>query len=173
MNNIDWAPVYLLPQKTTIESRMRIFQYKILNNILYLNSRLYKFGYVESPMCSLCNSETETMTHLFCHCSKTDQMWDSLTSWCKDCLTLPLLEPNTAILGFCDIRDEKSKLINYILTLFKYFLYANRNIKHAVNFHALKLFISSVKKIEQKIAFKGNRLDQHFSKWQPIAHLVD
>ena len=91
MNDIDWATVYLLPQKTTIESRMHIFQYKILNNILYLNNRLYKFGYVESPMCSLCNSETETMTHLFCHCSKTDQMWNSLTSWCKGCLTLSVL----------------------------------------------------------------------------------
>ena len=46
MNNIDLATVYLLPQKTTIESRMHIFQYKILNNILYLNNRLYKFGYM-------------------------------------------------------------------------------------------------------------------------------
>ena len=57
-NDRDWATVYLLPQKTTIESRMRIFQYKILNNILYLNNRLHKFGYAES---SYCNSETETM----------------------------------------------------------------------------------------------------------------
>ena len=154
MNNIDWATVYLLPQKTTIESRMRIFQYKTLNNILYLNNRLHKFGYVEFPMCSLCNYETETMTHLFCHCSKTDQMWNSLTSWC---FTLPLLEPSTAILGFCDIRDEKSKLINHILTLFKYFIYANQNIKHAVNFHALKLFISSVQKNRAKNCFQGKQ----------------
>ena len=64
-NDIKWATVYLLPQKTTIESRMRISQYKILNNILYLNNRLHKFGYVEYPLCSLCNSETETMTHPF------------------------------------------------------------------------------------------------------------
>ena len=34
--------------------------------------------------------------------------------------------------------------MNHILTLFNYFISANRNIKHAVNFHALKLFISSV-----------------------------
>ena len=127
INNIDWATVYLLPQKTTIESRMSIFQYRILNNILYLKSGLYKLGYVESTMCSVCNSETETMTHLFCHCSKTDHMWNSLTSWCKRCLTLPVLEPSTAILGFCDIRDEKRKLINHILILLKFFLYANRN----------------------------------------------
>ena len=137
------------------------------------NNRLYKFGYVESPMCSLCSSETETMTHLFCNCSKTDQMWNSLTSWYKGCLTLPVLEPSAAILGFFDVRDEKSRLINHILILFKFFLYANRNIKHTVNFHALKLFISSVQKIENKIAFNGNKLDQHLSKWQQIAHLVD
>ena len=171
MNNIDWATVYLLPQKTTTESRMRIFQYKIMNNILYLNNRLYKFGYVESPICSLCNFETEIMTHSFCYCSKTDQMWNSLTIWCKDWFTLPLIEPSTANLGFCDIRDEKHKHINHILTLFKYFLYGNRNIKHTVNLYALKLFISSVQKIEQKIAFIGNRLDKQFSKWQQIAHL--
>ena len=40
-NDTDWATVYLLLQKTTTESRMRIFQYKILNNILYLNNRLH------------------------------------------------------------------------------------------------------------------------------------
>ena len=109
-NDTDWATVYLLPQKT-IESRMRIFQYKILNNILYLNNRLHKFGYIESPLCSLCNPETETMTHLFCHCSKTIQLWSSLSNWCKEYLTLPMLEPSAAILGFWNINDEKSKLI--------------------------------------------------------------
>ena len=117
-NDIGWATVYLLPQKTTIESRMRIFQYKILNNILYLNNRRYKFGYVESPLCSLCNSETETMIHLFCHCSKTLQLWRSLPNWCKECLTLPTLEPSTAILGFGISMTKKANS----LTIFLYYL---------------------------------------------------
>ena len=120
-NDIEWATVYLLPPKTTIESKTRIFQYKILNNILYLNNRLHKFDYIESLLCSLCNSETETMAHLFCHCSKILQLWSSLSNWCKEYLTLPMLEPSTAILGFWNINDEKSKLINNILILFKYF----------------------------------------------------
>ena len=47
-NDIDWATVYSIPQETTIESRMRIFHYKILNNVLYLNNRLHKFSYIES-----------------------------------------------------------------------------------------------------------------------------
>ena len=79
-NDTEWATGYLLSQKTTIESRMHIFQKKILNNILYLNNKLHKFGYAESPLCSLCNSETETMTHLFRHCSKTIQFGGSLSN---------------------------------------------------------------------------------------------
>ena len=117
-NDIDWATVYLLPQKTTIESRMHIFQYKILNNILYLNNRLYKFGYVQSLLCSLCNSETETMIHLFCHCSKTLQLWSSLSNWYKEFLALLTLEPSTAILGFWNINDKKANS----LTIFLYYL---------------------------------------------------
>ena len=84
-----------------------------------------------------------------------------------------MLEPSTAILGFCDIWDEKSKLINHILILFKHFIFANQNIKHTVSFYTLELFISSVQKVQQQIAFKRKRLEQHFSKWQPIAYLVD
>ena len=40
--NIEWSLVYTLPTKVTNDTSTRIFQYKILNNILYLNNRLYK-----------------------------------------------------------------------------------------------------------------------------------
>ena len=53
-SEIDWKEVYLTPLKITIESQLRVFQYKFLNNILYLNNRLFKMGYAESPLCSLC-----------------------------------------------------------------------------------------------------------------------
>ena len=45
--NVDWKKVYMIPRKCTIDSHTRIFQYKILNNILYLNDRLFKMNLVE------------------------------------------------------------------------------------------------------------------------------
>ena len=33
---VEWGKVYMLPRIVTIESSLRSFQYKILNNILYL-----------------------------------------------------------------------------------------------------------------------------------------
>ena len=62
----DWRNIcMLLVWLTTIDSSLRSFQYKILNNILYLNDRLYKFKVVPSPLCSLCNLENESLIHLF------------------------------------------------------------------------------------------------------------
>ena len=45
------------------------FQYKILNNVLYLNKMLSRFGKVKSPLCSFFKSFEETPVHLFSNCS--------------------------------------------------------------------------------------------------------
>ena len=64
LTDIDWTKIYTLPRITTAESSPRTFQYNILNNILYLNERLFKFNMVESPLCSLCNQASESVSHL-------------------------------------------------------------------------------------------------------------
>ena len=55
----------MLPRQATIELSLRSFQYKILNNILYFNEKLFKFKVVDSPLCSLCETENESVLHLF------------------------------------------------------------------------------------------------------------
>ena len=42
----DWKEIYTLSRKITPDSYSRIFQYKILNNILYLNKHLHQFKIV-------------------------------------------------------------------------------------------------------------------------------
>ena len=48
----------------TINSFQCNFQYKILNNILYLNKMLFTFGKINPPLCSFCHSYGETMKHI-------------------------------------------------------------------------------------------------------------
>ena len=38
---IKWKCIYLMPHRVTIDSNLHIFQYKILNNVLYLNEKLF------------------------------------------------------------------------------------------------------------------------------------
>ena len=38
---LDWEKIYLLPFKTKLDTKLREFQYQILNRILYTNKMLY------------------------------------------------------------------------------------------------------------------------------------
>ena len=50
--NFEWKKIYLLPRKVTTDTKLRNFQYKILNNILFLNKLLFRFKVVDSSVCS-------------------------------------------------------------------------------------------------------------------------
>ena len=52
-SNLDWKNIYLLVGIVKKDSKLRAFQFKLLNNILHLNKMLFKFGKSRSPLCSL------------------------------------------------------------------------------------------------------------------------
>ena len=48
----EWNEIYIQPKQpkiVTTDSRMQIFQYKILHNGLYLNKTLFEFNKISSP----------------------------------------------------------------------------------------------------------------------------
>ena len=44
----EWIKFYILPRIVTADSRIRIFQSKILGNILYINKKLLEFNKISS-----------------------------------------------------------------------------------------------------------------------------
>ena len=44
---------------------MRVFQFKILHNILYTNDKLFKMRQVETELCTFCQTAVETPVHIF------------------------------------------------------------------------------------------------------------
>ena len=119
--DLDWASIYMIPRMVTVESKLRIFQYKVLNNILYLNDRLYKMGIVQTPLCSLCNQGKETVIHLLCQCHVTRQLWCSLGGWLQGVLRLHPLEPVTAMLGSWDLENKANVLLNHLIVIVQVF----------------------------------------------------
>ena len=130
-------------------------------------------GYAESPLCSLCKRENETVSYLFCNRAFTQQLWKKLQACVRGYLVLPALEPSIVILGVRNTRNENNVLVNHVVLLFKYFIYKNRTNKHAINIHALRNYIKFLQKIEQTIARKKDRLKKHFTRWEPIAQLFN
>ena len=54
---------------------MRAFQFKVLNSILYTNSKLYKICYSQHDLCTFCKSYPETLNHLLYSCSCSKALW--------------------------------------------------------------------------------------------------
>ena len=66
---LEWKDIYTLPRRVRINTSLRIFQYKLSQNILCLHEMLYKFG---KKVSSFCMEEPESPIHLFNSCTKTN-----------------------------------------------------------------------------------------------------
>ena len=119
-SNLDWKNIYLLVRIVTKDSNLRIFQFKLLNNALYLNKMLFKYGKSGSPLCSFCNVKEETPYHLFYECSHTISLWNQLRHFLSNSLNIPLLTPQSAIFGFIN-QKENFLIINHLLLIFKFY----------------------------------------------------
>ena len=145
---LQWKQIYTLPRITTIDSKLRCFQYKILHNTLYLNEQLFLFRKHNASLFSFCNLEDETVIHLFVRCSKTKRLWCTVIEYFKINLHIPPLSPQSAIFGFLEADDKVFLILKHLLLLFKYYVYVSRSSK-VLSFEALLKSIMKVCKLEK------------------------
>ena len=62
-SEFNWKEIYFLIRNTILDTKARIFQYKVLH-ILYANKMLFKFGKVIPQRCLFCKLHDETIMHL-------------------------------------------------------------------------------------------------------------
>ena len=149
---------------------MRIFQYKILSNILYLNRQLFRMKLVDSPFCSLCGHCVETVTHLFLSCTVSQGLWDEIAEWSSSCIFLPKLTEQIIYLGW--FQDSSQNIfINHIILLLKKFIYIRKESKSQINIQGFKHFLKSIINVEKSLQTRGKKLDYHFEKWNPVLTL--
>ena len=48
---LPWKEIYLSVHKATANSHLHCFSYNIINNVLYLNNKLFQLGKTQSPLC--------------------------------------------------------------------------------------------------------------------------
>ena len=103
-DSLPWKDIYNLPRIVTIDTYTRIFQYKCLNGILYLNNSLYKMKLSDTPLCPYCQVVKETISHLFHECKETKKLWNQIKLLFKNVLQLPAISLQSAIIGFRYIK---------------------------------------------------------------------
>ena len=137
-----------------MDTNLRIFQYKILNNVLYLNEKLFRFKKLSCPLCCFCQSENKTPIHLFHGCIKTDSLWYKLKKFLKGKIDLPV-----KIFGFLNYENN-SDIINHLLLIFKYYLFNSREHKKSRH-EVLKKEIVKISKIFKTLPQKSVRMNRY------------
>ena len=95
-SQFNWKKNFLI-RHTTLDTKVRMFQCKVLHNILYANKILFKLGKVTSPRFSFCKLHDETIMHLFCDCLIVKRLWNQLKSILSNNLIFPISTPQSAI----------------------------------------------------------------------------
>jgi len=99
---IDWQKVYNRIYQTSIDTYSRYFQYKILNNILYLNRDLHRFKIIDVASCSFCFCYPETIDHFFVDCVQSKQLYFQIKNWLEKVdIALPKSNRVDIILARC------------------------------------------------------------------------
>ena len=162
-------------RKATIESYTRCFQFKIINNALFFNSQLYKFGLVDSPTCSFCGMIDETTIHFFSECNITLDLWQKVKNWLKPSLALPELALKNALLVYILEASENTHitlLINHIILIFKRSLFEMKTRNKPLSEFYIINRIKKTMQIEFQIAISSNKISSHFKKWDRIINLL-
>ena len=149
-DSFDWKQVYLRQRLVTLDSYSHSFQYKILNNILYLNKKLFTFRKSTLPLCPFCKLSDETVLHLFYECDIIQKLFF------ENDFTLFDLTPQAAFLGFLNVDSKLLLLQNHLLLMFKIYIYNSRRSESLI-LKSLIREITKVKNIEEKVSINNEK----------------
>ena len=120
----NWKQIYLIPHKVPLDIRTRIFQYKLLNRIVYTNKLLHKIKLSDTSLCMFCGKYEEYLEHLFLHCRFCKNFWMQIVSWLNGLnITIIELEDSEIMLGYMN-ESPHWLFLNDVLIIGKQVIYS-------------------------------------------------
>ena len=160
--HINWKTIHAIPFKSTIDTKLRYFQYKCLMRIIPTNKFLLKCQKVASNLCDFCNCHVETQIHLFYDCYHVQDFWGKFKLFLTEKGFTFDITKTVVFLGMC---DDKYQMLNFLIICAKYFIYC---CKLKATRPTIDNFVNVIKvreKIEKIIALNHNNYDKHERKW--------
>ena len=164
------SAIYMLPFKITKETKLSIFQYKIIHNILPHGAMLHKMKIVNSPLCIHCDS-IETLFHMLVNCIVIQKFWFKVLSWWKNNSGENLLFDDLSVMYGYNPEDPKTHILNYFILLGKRHIFLQRSEFKPPSFdHFLELVKDKVI-VQRSILYSKGQKGKFLSLWKPFLSL--
>ena len=150
---------------TTNVPKLRSFQYRLLHRALVLNSHLFHWGKRSDFLCTFCNTEKETLVHLFVSCSIVHSLWIVVKNFVHQMWNITLDLSAEAIM-WGNPNNKNNQLSSFISLVTKQYIYRNRCLGTVLRSEELFSQIINIRNIEKFCAVKANTLDKYYEKWE-------
>ena len=173
----EWREINLCANHCTVETKLRMFHYKIVHRFLATNYYLKKVKIKDADLCDHCGRAVETSIHLFWECEYAQSIWRDLRNWLATIYDIgPLLNARNILLG-AKIPTHH-RLLNHIFLLAKWHIYSSKYQNIKPSFNHLQRVIMQHYIIEKSISSHNDQMKNVFEKkWMPdfvdLLHSMD
>ena len=165
-DDLNWKHIYTMPFVSTIDTKLRVFQYKYIMRIYPTNEQLFKMNIVNSRTCAFCSSNTETLEHLFWRCPVVQNFWTQIGNFMNNKNMHINLNFKKVSFGLERIYENIAE--NYILLTSKYFIAKCKYTEQSPDVEHYLNYIKQKEQIEKIIATNKGKITIHEQKWNKI-----
>ena len=170
IDDVEARKAFSLMRSYICETFVQCFQFKILNDITFTNSRLAKIGLTQSDLCTFAAPFAKLSIIYFFYCAHSgafwydfESYWFTLTKEQRQFDLKPILIDDT---------DTQSPLFNYLIVLGKLHLWNCRRNNSIPSFPSFKELVKQKYRVERLIAIKCNNLKMFKAKWKPYYRFI-
>ena len=171
IDDLTWKNVFKQIFQSGYDNTLIWFQYRLIHRILGTNVLLSKTMISTSATCRLCNSELESLMHLFVECNSVTGLWRSVETWINIRLNKSIrFSKNTIILGYLN-KDNYYIPLNMIIAVTKKYIFKCVVQNYTPNINQLKNKLKREYDDQTNVNQNKNKEIHFFNAWGPFNNL--
>lgn len=124
--DLEWNRIYCLCFKAVQERKFNWLQFQILHRIIPTNYYLHKLKLTDSPLCSFCKTDIETIDHHFYECFYVKELCCDIEEWFLNEFDISIAFDRKSVLFGKFLKPSIHKLHNFLSMVVKWYIFATK-----------------------------------------------
>ena len=170
INDDEWESIFLIP-KTVKNTKIRVFQYKVLFNLIPCNLYLKRISKSDTDKCDKCGL-LDDIFHYLCECNEIQTFWSRFGNWWKAMMEIDIqLDQKSIFVGWLENMKSVDEL-NACILIAKWHIYKSKLNSESVFFYKFLCELKYALMIEKKIALRNENMQRYNATWQKIEEYI-